>query len=250
MKLVSWNVNGIRACVKKGFMDYFEEVDADMFCIQETKLQEGQIELDLKGYHQYWNYAEKKGYSGTAIFTKKKPLSVNYGIDIEEHDKEGRVITLEYEDFYLVNVYTPNSQRELARLDYRMNWEDDFRNYLLELDKNKPVILCGDLNVAHKEIDLKNPSSNRRNAGFTDEERDKMSKFLESGFIDSFRYFYPDKEGAYTWWSYITRARERNAGWRIDYFVVSEKLEDRMIDAEIHSEIMGSDHCPVVLEFK
>jgi exodeoxyribonuclease-3 len=250
MKLVSWNVNGIRACVKKGFMDYFEEVDADMFCIQETKLQEGQIELDLKGYHQYWNYAEKKGYSGTAIFTKKKPLSVNYGIDIEEHDKEGRVITLEYEDFYLVNVYTPNSQRELARLDYRMNWEDDFRNYLLELDKNKPVILCGDLNVAHKEIDLKNPSSNRRNAGFTDEERDKMSKFLESGFIDSFRHFYPDKEGAYTWWSYITKARERNAGWRIDYFVVSGKLEDRMMDAEIHSEIMGSDHCPVVLELK
>lgn len=250
MKLVSWNVNGIRACVKKGFMDYFEEVDADMFCLQETKLQEGQIELDLKGYYQYWNYAEKKGYSGTAIFTKEKPLSVNYGIDIEEHDKEGRVITLEYEDFYLVNVYTPNSQRELARLDYRMKWEDDFRDYLLELDENKPVILCGDLNVAHKEIDLKNPSSNRKSAGFTDEERDKMSKFLESGFIDSFRHFYPDKEGAYTWWSYITRARERNAGWRIDYFVVSEKLEDRMIDAKIHSEIMGSDHCPVVLEIE
>ncbi|NMA87460.1 MAG: exodeoxyribonuclease III [Tissierellia bacterium] len=250
MKLISWNVNGLRACVKKGFLDYFEEVDADMFCLQEIKLQEGQIELDLEGYHQYWNYAEKKGYSGTAIFTKEKPLSVNYGIDIEEHDKEGRVITLEYEDFYLVNVYTPNSQRELARLDYRMKWEDDFRNYLLELDKNKPVILCGDLNVAHKEIDLKNPSSNKRNAGFTDEERDKMTTLLESGFIDSFRHFYPDKEDAYTWWSYITRARERNAGWRIDYFVVSEKLKDRMIDAEIHADIMGSDHCPVVLEIE
>ncbi len=250
MKLVSWNVNGIRACVKKGFLDYFNEVDADMFCLQETKLQEGQIDLDLKGYHQYWNYAEKKGYSGTAIFTKDKPLSVKYGLGIEEHDKEGRVITLEYEDFHLVNVYTPNSQRELARLDYRMKWEDDFRNYLIELDSVKPVILCGDLNVAHKEIDLKNPSNNRRNAGFTDEEREKMTKLLESGFVDSFRHFYPDKEDAYTWWSYITRARERNAGWRIDYFVVSEKLEDRMIDAKIHSEIMGSDHCPVVLEIE
>ncbi|NMB07244.1 MAG: exodeoxyribonuclease III [Tissierellia bacterium] len=250
MKLVSWNVNGIRACVRKGFLDYFNEVDADMFCLQETKLQEGQIELDLEGYYQYWNYAEKKGYSGTAIFTKKEPISVKYGLGIEEHDKEGRVITLEYEDFYLVNVYTPNSQRELKRLDYRMKWEDDFRNYLVELDNNKPVILCGDLNVAHKEIDLKNPSTNRRNAGFTDEERDKMTKLLESGFIDSFRYFYPDKEDAYTWWSYITRARERNAGWRIDYFVVSEKLEERMVDAEIHSEIMGSDHCPVALKIK
>ena len=250
MKLVSWNVNGIRACVKKGFLDYFNEVDADMFCLQETKLQEGQIDLDLKGYHQYWNYAEKKGYSGTAIFTKDKPLSVKYGLGIEEHDKEGRVITLEYEDFHLVNVYTPNSQRELARLDYRMKWEDDFRNYLIELDSVKPVILCGDLNVAHKEIDLKNPSNNRKNPGFTDEERDKLTKLLESGFIDSFRHFYPDKEDAYTWWSYITRARERNAGWRIDYFVVSEKLEDRMIDAKIHSEIMGSDHCPVVLEIE
>jgi len=250
MKLVSWNVNGIRACVKKGFLDYFNEVDADMFCLQETKLQEGQIDLDLKGYHQYWNYAEKKGYSGTAIFTKDKPLSVKYGLGIEEHDKEGRVIALEYEDFYLVNVYTPNSQRELARLDYRMKWEDDFRNYLIELDSVKPVILCGDLNVAHKEIDLKNPSNNRKNPGFTDEERDKLTKLLESGFIDSFRHFYPDKEDAYTWWSYITRARERNAGWRIDYFVVSEKLEDRMIDAKIHSEIMGSDHCPVVLEIE
>ena len=250
MKLVSWNVNGIRACVKKGFLDYFNEVDADMFCLQETKLQEGQIDLDLKGYHQYWNYAEKKGYSGTAIFTKDKPLSVKYGLGIEEHDKEGRVIALEYEDFYLVNVYTPNSQRELARLDYRMKWEDDFRNYLIELDSVKPVILCGDLNVAHKEIDLKNPSNNRKNPGFTDEERDKLTKLLESGFTDSFRHFYPDKEDAYTWWSYITRARERNAGWRIDYFVVSEKLEDRMIDAKIHSEIMGSDHCPVVLEIE
>ena len=250
MKLVSWNVNGLRACVKKGFMDYFNEVDADMFCLQEIKLQEGQIDLDLKGYHQYWNYAEKKGYSGTAIFTKDKPLSVKYGLGIEEHDKEGRVITLEYDEFYLVNVYTPNSQRELARLDYRMKWEDDFRNYLVELDSVKPVILCGDLNVAHKEIDLKNPSTNRRNAGFTDEERGKMTELLEAGFIDSFRYFYPDKEDSYTWWSYITRARERNSGWRIDYFVVSEKLEERMVDAEIHSEIMGSDHCPVALVIK
>ena len=248
MKLVSWNVNGLRACVKKGFLDYFKEVDADIFCVQETKLQEGQIQLDLEGYHQYWNYAEKKGYSGTAVFTKDKPLKVRYGLGIEEHDKEGRVITLEYDDFFLVNVYTPNSQRELARLDYRMRWEDDFRVYLKDLDSNKPVILCGDLNVAHKEIDLKNPSSNRRNAGFTDEEREKMTQLLEAGFIDTFRYFYPDKEGAYTWWSYITRARERNAGWRIDYFIVSKKLKDRLKDAQIHSEVMGSDHCPVYLE--
>ncbi|NLV77016.1 MAG: exodeoxyribonuclease III [Tissierellia bacterium] len=248
MKLVSWNVNGLRACVKKGFLDYFKEVDADIFCVQETKLQEGQIQLDLEGYHQYWNYAEKKGYSGTAVFTKDKPLEVRYGLRIEEHDKEGRVITLEYDDFFLVNVYTPNSQRELARLDYRMRWEDDFRVYLKDLDSNKPVILCGDLNVAHKEIDLKNPSSNRRNAGFTDEEREKMTQLLEAGFIDTFRYFYPDKEGAYTWWSYITRARERNAGWRIDYFIVSKKLKDRLKDAQIHSEVMGSDHCPVYLE--
>ncbi len=248
MKLVSWNVNGLRACVKKGFLDYFKEVDADIFCVQETKLQEGQIQLDLEGYHQYWNYAEKKGYSGTAVFTKDKPLEVRYGLGIEEHDKEGRVITLEYDDFFLVNVYTPNSQRELARLDYRMRWEDDFRVYLKDLDSNKPVILCGDLNVAHKEIDLKNPSSNRRNAGFTDEEREKMTQLLEAGFIDTFRYFYPDKEGAYTWWSYITRARERNAGWRIDYFIVSKKLKDRLKDAQIHSEVMGSDHCPVYLE--
>lgn len=248
MKLVSWNVNGLRACVKKGFLDYFKEVDADIFCVQETKLQEGQIDLDLEGYYDYWNYAEKKGYSGTAVFTKDKPLSIKYGLGIEEHDKEGRVITLEYEEFYLVNVYTPNSQRELARLDYRMIWEDDFREHLKELDKIKPVILCGDLNVAHKEIDLKNPSSNRKNAGFTDEERGKMTELLESGFIDSFRYFYPEKEDAYTWWSYITRARERNAGWRIDYFIVSEKLKDKLKDAQIHSEIMGSDHCPVFLE--
>ena len=248
MRLVSWNVNGLRACVKKGFLDYFEDVDADIFCVQEVKLQEGQIDLDLRNYYQYWNYAKKKGYSGTAVFTKDKPLSVKYGLGIEEHDNEGRVITLEFEDFYLVNVYTPNSQRELARLDYRMNWEDDFRNYLKELDFIKPVILCGDLNVAHKEIDLKNPSSNKKNAGFTDEERGKMTKLLGSGFIDTFRYFYPDKEDAYTWWSYITRARERNAGWRIDYFIVSERLKDRLKDAQIHSEIMGSDHCPVVLE--
>ena len=250
VKLVSWNVNGLRACIKKGFLNYFEEVNADMFCVQEIKLQEGQIDLDLDGYYQYWNYAVKKGYSGTAIFTKKEPLSVKYGVGIEEHDKEGRVITLEYEDFYLVNVYTPNSQRELARLDYRMVWEDMFRNYLIELDSIKPVILCGDLNVAHKEIDLKNPSSNRKSAGFTDEERDKMTELLNSDFIDSFRYFYPDKEDAYTWWSYITRARERNAGWRIDYFIVSKQLEDKLVDAQIHSEVMGSDHCPVVLEIK
>lgn len=248
MKLISWNVNGLRACIKKGFLNYFEAVDADMFCVQEIKLQEGQIDLDLDGYYQYWNYAEKKGYSGTAIFTKKEPLSVKYGVGIEEHDKEGRVITLEYEGFYLVNVYTPNSQRELARLDYRMIWEDMFRNYLIELDSVKPVILCGDLNVAHKELDLKNPSSNRKSAGFTDEERDKMTELLNSDFIDSFRYFYPDKEDAYTWWSYITKARERNAGWRIDYFVVSKQLEDKLVDAQIHSEILGSDHCPVVLE--
>ncbi len=250
MKLISWNVNGLRACVKKGFLEYFKEVDADIFCIQETKLQEGQIDLSLKDYHDYWNYAEKKGYSGTAVFTKDKPLSVRYGLGIHEHDNEGRVITLEYENFYLVNVYTPNSQRELTRLDYRMTWEDDFRNYLKELDSIKPIILCGDLNVAHKEIDLKNPSTNRKSAGFTDEERDKMTELLESGFIDSFRYFYPDKEEAYTWWSYITKARERNAGWRIDYFIVSERFKDELKDVQIHSEIMGSDHCPVVLEIK
>lgn len=250
MKLVSWNVNGLRAAVKKGFMDYFNEVDADIFAVQEIKLVEGQIEMDIPGYYEYWNYAERKGYSGTAIFTKKEALDVKYGIGIEEHDREGRVITLEYEDFYFVVVYTPNSKRELKRLDYRMKWEDDFREYLNELDEKKPVILCGDLNVAHKEIDLKNPSSNRRNAGFTDEEREKFSILLDSGYIDTFRHFYPDEEGAYTWWSYITRARERNAGWRIDYFVVSDRLIDRVEDAQIHASIMGSDHCPVYLELK
>lgn len=250
MKLVSWNVNGLRACVRKGFLDYFEEVDADIFCVQETKLQEGQIDLNLPKHHQYWNYAEKKGYSGTAIFTKDKPLDVKYGLGIEEHDNEGRVITLEFEDFYLVNVYTPNSQRELARLDYRMIWEDEFRNYLKELDSIKPVILCGDLNVAYKEIDLKNPSTNRRNAGFTDEEREKMTELLGTGFIDTFRYFYPDKEEAYSWWSYMRKSRDRNVGWRIDYFIVSERFKDRLKDAQIHSEVMGSDHCPVMLEIE
>ena len=248
MKLISWNVNGIRACVGKGFLDFFKEVDADIFCVQETKLQEGQIDLDLEGYYQYWNYAEKKGYSGTAVFTKVKPISVTYGLDIEEHDKEGRVITLEYDDFYLVNVYTPNSQRELARLDYRMQWEDDFKNYLKMLETKKPVVLCGDLNVAHKEIDLKNPSTNRKNAGFSDEEREKMTILLESGFIDTFRHFYPDKEDAYTWWSYMRQARDRNVGWRIDYFIVSEVLKDRIKSATIHSSIPGSDHCPVEIE--
>ncbi len=248
MRLVSWNVNGLRACVRKGFLDYFREIDADIFCIQEIKLQEGQIELDLEGYRQYWNYAEQKGYSGTAVFTKIEPLSVNYGVGIEEHDQEGRVITLEFEEFYLVNVYTPNSQRELTRLDYRMDWEDMFRDYLKDLDSKKPVILCGDLNVAHREIDLKNPKTNRRNAGFTDEERSKMTKLLESGFIDTFRYFYPDKEDAYTWWSYMRKSRERNIGWRIDYFIVSERLKENLVDSEIHSEVMGSDHCPVLLE--
>lgn len=248
MKLISWNVNGLRACVKKGFLDYFNDINADIFCVQETKLQEGQIDLDLEGYKQYWNYAVKKGYSGTAVFTKEEPLSVKYGLGIEEHDQEGRVITLEFEKFYLVNVYTPNSQRGLARLDYRMTWEDAFKSYLMELNSVKPVILCGDLNVAHNEIDLKNPSSNRKNAGFSDEEREKMTKLLESNFIDTFRYFYPDKEEAYTWWSYMRKARERNAGWRIDYFIVSKELKDSLIDSKIHSNVMGSDHCPVVLE--
>ncbi|MBU5424840.1 exodeoxyribonuclease III [Tissierella pigra] len=245
MKLISWNVNGLRACVGKGFLDFFNEIDADIFCIQETKLQEGQIDLNLEGYYQYWNYAEKKGYSGTAVFTKIEPISVSYGLNIEEHDKEGRVITLEYDDFYLVNVYTPNSQRELARLDYRMKWEDDFREYLKLLENKKPVVLCGDLNVAHKEIDLKNPSTNRKNAGFSDEEREKMSFLLDSGFVDTFRHFYPDKEDAYTWWSYMRQARDRNVGWRIDYFIVSEALKDRIKSASIHSSILGSDHCPV-----
>ena len=250
MKLISWNVNGIRACVGKNFMEFFNEVNADIFCLQETKLQENQIDLQLDGYHQYWNYAKKKGYSGTAIFTKKEPLSVMYGINIEEHDQEGRVITLEFEDFYMVTVYTPNSQNELKRLDYRMKWEDDFRNYLKELDDKKPVIVCGDLNVANKEIDLKNPKTNRKNAGFTDEERNKFTELMEAGFIDTFRYFYPDKENIYSWWSYRFKAREKNAGWRIDYFCASEKLEDRLVSASIHTEVLGSDHCPVELVIK
>ena len=250
MKLISWNVNGLRACMQKGFMDFFNEIDADIFCLQETKMQPEQLEMELPGYHQYWNYAERKGYSGTAIFTKVKPLSVSYGIDIEEHDKEGRVITLEFEDYYIITVYTPNSQNELARLDYRMKWEDDFRKYLKKLEINKPVILCGDLNVAHKEIDLKNPSTNRKNAGFTDEEREKFSNLLNDGFIDTFRYFYPDLKGSYSWWSYRFNARKNNAGWRIDYFVVSEVLKDNLISAKIHSEVLGSDHCPVELVIK
>lgn len=248
MKLISWNVNGIRACVQKGFLDFFKEVDADMFCIQESKVQGGQIELALEGYHQYWNYAEKKGYSGTAIFTKVEPMNVSYGIGIEEHDKEGRVITLEFENFYLVTVYTPNSKSELERLDYRMVWEDEFRKHLKKLDESKPVIVCGDLNVAHKEIDLKNPKNNRRNAGFTDEERNKFTELLDSGFIDTFRNFYPDLEGTYSWWSYRFKAREKNAGWRIDYFCTSERLKDSLVSAKIHTEVLGSDHCPVELQ--
>lgn len=250
MKLVSWNVNGIRACVKKGFMDYFKDVNADVFCIQESKLQEGQIELELEGYHQYWNYAEKKGYSGTAIFTKKLPINVTYGLGIEEHDNEGRVITAEYENYFIVTCYTPNSKSELERLDYRMVWEDAFREHLLALDAKKPVMVCGDLNVAHKEIDLKNPKTNRRSAGFTDEERAKMSLLLEAGFIDTFRHLYPDVTGAYSWWSYLGKARDRNAGWRIDYWCVSERLKENIKEAEIHAEILGSDHCPVMLEIE
>ena len=250
MKFISWNVNGLRACVQKGFLDYFNEMDADFFCLQETKLQEGQIDLDLPGYHQYWNYAEKKGYSGTAIFTKHEPLSVAYGIGIEEHDHEGRVITLEYADFYMVTCYTPNSQNELARLPYRMNWEDAFRAYLLGLDAKKPVILCGDLNVAHKEIDLKNPKTNRMNAGFTDEEREKMTVLLNSGFTDTFRYFYPDVEQIYSWWSYRFQARQKNAGWRIDYFITSSSMDEMLVDAKIHTDVLGSDHCPVELVTK
>lgn len=250
MKFISWNVNGIRACVQKGFMDFFKEADADIFCVQETKLQEGQLALELPGYYQYWNYAEKKGYSGTAVFTKREPLSVRYGIGIEEHDHEGRVITLEYEEFYFVTVYTPNSQNELARLPYRMKWEEDFLLYLKKLDTEKPVVFCGDLNVAHKEIDLKNPKTNRRNAGFTDEEREKFSEVLEAGFIDTFRYFYPEEEGIYSWWSYRFSARAKNAGWRIDYFCVSERLREQLVDAEILTDIMGSDHCPVQLEMR
>ena len=247
MKLISWNVNGIRACVGKGFLEFFKEADADIFCIQESKMQEGQLELDLPGYFQYWNYAEKKGYSGTAIFTKKEPISVVNGIGIAEHDKEGRVITLEFEEFYMVTVYTPNSQNELARLSYRMEWEDAFLTYLKKLEKTKPVIVCGDMNVAHKEIDLKNPKTNHKNAGFTDEEREKFSTLLENGFVDTFRYFYPEQEGIYSWWSYRFKAREKNAGWRIDYFLVSECLKDRLRDAGILTEVKGSDHCPVEL---
>lgn len=250
VKMISWNVNGIRACVKKGFMDYFNDVDADVFCIQESKLQEGQIEMDLPGYHQYWNYAQKKGYSGTALFSKKEPISVSYGLGIEEHDNEGRVITAEYENYYVVTCYTPNSKTELERLDYRMVWDDAFRNHLLALDEKKPVLFCGDLNVAHNEIDLKNPKTNRRSAGFTDEERGKMTELLGVGFIDTFRYLYPDAEGAYSWWSYLGKARDRNAGWRIDYWCVSERLKEKIKEAEIHSAILGSDHCPVMLEIE
>lgn len=250
MKLISWNVNGLRACMQKGFMDFFNEADADVFCLQETKLQEGQIEMDLPGYHQYWNYAVKKGYSGTALFTKKEPISVTYGIGVEEHDQEGRVITAEFEDHYVVTVYTPNSQRELTRLDYRMEWEEAFLNYVKALAKKKGVIFCGDLNVAHEEIDLKNPKTNRKNAGFTDEERACFTKVLENGFVDSFRYFYPDLKDAYSWWSYMGNARAKNVGWRIDYFVVSEKLKERLTDAKIHPQVMGSDHCPVELDIR
>ncbi|PLS02797.1 exodeoxyribonuclease III [Neobacillus cucumis] len=248
MKLVSWNVNGLRACVKKGFLDYFNDINADIFCVQETKLQEGQISLELEGYHQYWNYAKKKGYSGTAVFTKSKPLSVSYGVGEDNGEDEGRILTLEFDDFFLVNVYTPNSQRDLARIGYRLEWEDRILQHLKELDKKKPVIFCGDLNVAHHEIDLRNPKSNIGNSGFTGEERGKMTTLLGSGFIDSFRHFYPQQEGAYTWWSYMNKVRERNIGWRIDYFIVSEALKDRLKNAEIHCDIMGSDHCPVTLE--
>lgn len=248
MKLISWNVNGLRACMTKGFMDAFESLNADIFCLQETKLSEGQLALELPGYHQYWNYAEKKGYSGTAIFTREEPLSAAYGIGISEHDHEGRVITLEYEKFYFVTVYTPNSQDGLKRLDYRMEWEKAFLAYLKKLEEKKPVIFCGDLNVAHQEIDLKNPKTNRKNAGFTDEERARFSELLKEGFVDTFRYFYPEETGIYSWWSYRFHAREKNAGWRIDYFLVSPSLKEKLQDAKIHGEIMGSDHCPVELD--
>lgn len=247
-KMISWNVNGLRACVTKGFLDHFKELDADIFCLQETKLSEGQIELDLPGYYDYWNYADKKGYSGVAIFTKEKPLSVSYGLGIDEHDHEGRVITLEFDDYYVLTCYTPNSKSELARLDYRMVWEDDFLKYVKKLDEKKPVIYCGDLNVAHKEIDLKNPGSNRKNAGFTDEEREKMSIALSSGFVDTFRKLYPEAKDMYSWWSYRASARAKNVGWRIDYFIVSQRLEGKIKDAKIHMDITGSDHCPVELE--
>ena len=248
MRAVSWNVNGLRACVGKGFEESFRSLDADLFALQETKLQEGQIDLDLPGYHQYWNYAKKKGYSGTAVFARNEPLDVRYGIGIEEHDQEGRVITLEYPEYYFVTCYTPNSQDGLKRLDYRMQWENDFLSYLSTLDREKPLILCGDLNVAHEEIDLKNPKTNRKNAGFTDEEREKMTKLLEAGFTDTFRYFYPELEGVYSWWSYRFRAREKNAGWRIDYFITSKRIDEKLAGAKIHTEIFGSDHCPVELE--
>ena len=247
-KMISWNVNGLRAAAGKTFFDAFHELDADIFCIQESKLQEGQIELDLPGYYDYWNYAEKKGYSGVAMFTKEKPVNVSYGLGIPEHDKEGRVITLEFPDYYVLTCYTPNSQNELKRLDYRMEWEDAFFAYIKGLDQKKPLIYCGDLNVAHEEIDLKNPSTNRRNAGFTDEEREKMTRVLTNGFVDSFRYLHPEEKDAYSWWSYRMKARERNVGWRIDYFIVSERLKDRIQGASIHSEILGSDHCPVELK--
>lgn len=250
MKFVSWNVNGLRACLKKGFLDYFNEIDADFFSLQEIKLSQGQLDLKLDGYLSFYNYAQKKGYSGTAIFTKHKPLSVKYGMGIEEHDNEGRLITLEYNDFFLVTCYTPNSKQELLRLDYRMIWEDCFRKYLNELNKTKSVIVCGDLNVAHKEIDLKNPKTNRKNAGFTDEERKKFTKLLNSGFIDTFRFFYPDKENEYSWWSYFRKSRDKNIGWRIDYFLVSNDMKNRLVDAQIHQKILGSDHCPVYLEIK
>ena len=250
MRFVSWNVNGLRACIKKGFLDYFNDIDVDFFCLQEIKMSEGQLDLELEGYETYYNYAQRKGYSGTAIFTKHKPLSAKYGMGIEEHDNEGRLITLEYDDFFLVTCYTPNSKQDLLRLDYRMVWEDAFRNYLLELNKTKSVIVCGDLNVAHKEIDLKNPKTNRKNAGFTDQEREKMSILLYSGFTDTFRFFYPDKENEYSWWSYFGKSREKNTGWRIDYFLTSKDMDDRLVDAQIHQSILGSDHCPVYLEIK
>jgi len=248
MKLVSWNVNGLRACVKKGFLEYFHDIDADIFCIQETKLQEGQIDVDLPGYLQYWNYAEKKGYSGTAVFTKYEPLTVSYGFSPEESEREGRIITLEYENFYLVNVYTPNSQRDLARLEFRLEWEDKLKKYLLALNEKKPVVYCGDLNVAHQEIDLKNAKSNIGNSGFTNEEREKMTSLLASGFIDTFRYLHPDAVDHYTWWSYMNKVRDRNIGWRIDYFIVSESIKEKIVNADIHSHVLGSDHCPILLE--